>query len=322
MEPNSFSGSYHVYTVNGITGTYPCRTFNINGIFIGNSSEYTYSDVIRGDIFYDVIGKRYQILGFDPEDGLILKRGLKILEIPIEIFGSTGINGDTGLPETGRGLIMKPDAKEDDILNRLKFKAQGYNTFHNTLISTKNCKIDEGVQNSAIISAKNKKNDVQYCLMTNEICSNRFTIISDSKMKKNIVECPDVDAASLFSKIKKIKTYQYKFLEDDENAPMRTGFIAQNVTEEFPDLVLKNYRFEKNIYKKTDNNWYDYDDNLINTGDIEPNPHNPSIGIKYETTNRSTMSIDGVAFLEKIWVTLQKLIIENENLKARITALE
>ncbi|MCX6752147.1 MAG: tail fiber domain-containing protein [Candidatus Nomurabacteria bacterium] len=57
---------------------------------------------------------------------------------------------------------------------------------------------------------------------------------SDRSIKKDIIT---LDNADILSKLTKLDAVSYHWLTDDENSPIQYGFIAQNVQEQFPNLV-------------------------------------------------------------------------------------
>ncbi len=61
--------------------------------------------------------------------------------------------------------------------------------------------------------------------------SGQWTTISDRRFKENILELPDV-----MNKVRNLKTYSYAYKNDADHA-RQLGVIAQEIVEEFPELV-------------------------------------------------------------------------------------
>jgi hypothetical protein len=311
-----FHGDFQITQVVGHTGTFPNRIFSIKGQLLSN--DYKYGDVVLGDILYDYDWKKYEVKGFENSIMPVHNRTLLCTERP---EGNIGL---TGSISTGLGLMVRPQTFGDLIIGNKKREHQTYFCPDSYLAATNNCNIGENTTLAAIISCHNSTNDVDESLMVNEICSMGTSLISDQNLVKNISICPTGTVGELFPKVLALKTHQYCFKSEDDNAPMRRGFLAQEVQTQFPEMVKTNFR-RKHQTRKNDNGiWVDNLNNAVDTEiyTIVVDNEHPNMGFYYTTENRSHMCVDSTAMLEKIWIIMQKLIEENETLKTRVTTLE
>jgi len=315
--PISFNGDFTLNNVIGTTGFYPNRHFILDGTFSDDNLKYKLFDSKFGDIFYDVDMKKYEVQGFNKNTGPLFYRKLVVRELPEGNTGYASLN-----PSVGKGFIVRPSIFSDMIKS---IKQSSINEkFNNFLFGTSNCIINNGTKNAGILCAKNITNDVDESVIFNEVCNMSINIMSDQNLKKDIQQCPSVNSSTQFSKFMAVNTFEYKFKNDDDSAPMRRGFIAQNVQSQFPELVKTTYQKESIVYKDSNNNWIDENENIVDTNmhSIIIDSEHPDKGKYYTTMNRKNICIDSIAMFETLWVTIQKLIEENENLKARVDNLE
>jgi len=316
--PTSFSGDYDLQSIVGSTGIFPNREYTLDGIFYDKYGEYAYHDAKSGDILYDADWKKYEVQQFNPSTGPLYLRKLIVREKP---EGNTGLTGTS--PTMGTGMLVRQNTFSDLVAWSHEPNVINQKYYDNFMGATDNCSIPAGTRRAAILCSQNMTNQVDESLMVNEICNMRSNIISDENLKKQIAECPAVTGIDQFTKFLATKTYEFKFKDDDSSAPMRRGFIAQRMQEQFPSAVLTTFQ-RKYPVKKSGDQWLDEDDNVVDTEThtITVDSDHPDRGSYFTTENRDHICIDSTALLEVMWVTMQELINENTSLKSRVTVLE
>jgi len=315
--PLSLSGSYKLNQIVGSTGVFPNRIYNIKGVYDDYVGEYGYFHIEEGDMFHDYDGKKYEVLGFDPEIGPLFLRDLVVREKP---EGNTGLTGIS--PSLGVGTIFRENTFSDLIISSNSMTGKKY--YDNFMAATRNCCFGTETQRASILCGKNMINDADDTLMVNEICNMASNIISDQDLKKDIVECTSMDTTEQFTKFKNVKTYNFRFNEEPTSAPVRTGFIAQDIYAQFPHIGKTTFTREHRAKKNSSDQWIDLMGNVIDTGThtIIVDSEHSDRGCYYTTENRDKMCIDSIALLELMWSTCKKLIEENDALKVRVDALE
>ena len=110
-------------------------------------------------------------------------------------------------------------------------------------------------------------NNINYSFKTNDniICGKTFYTLSDSRIKKNIIDINDNDA---LIKIMNIEPKIYNYIDKiSRNSSLVYGFIAQQIKEIIPEAVEITSDYIPNIYKTA----------YINNNIIQFNKINPII---------------------------------------------
>ena len=94
--------------------------------------------------------------------------------------------------------------------------------------------IYSGVPNQVITPAPINQNTTTNLYINGNIFGSNFIVASDRNLKDNILDISN----ELSDNIMKLKPAQFTF-KTDKNKQLHYGFIAQEVEEYFPDLVIK-----------------------------------------------------------------------------------
>lgn len=167
----------------------------------------------------------------------------------------------------------------------------------------------EGAVSIACSYANTNNFSVRVKAMTAKVSTVGF---SDKNFKKDITEINW--SATILEDLEKLNLYKFNYYQEINDHPRHTGFIAQEVKEIFPEVVVdKTYKTD--VVKKIDEKWVDSDGNQIINGYIDQEDDlNGKLLIEKESDR---MGIQVPALQSLIWQSLRSMITINNDLKSK-----
>ena len=136
---------------------------------------------------------------------------------------------------------------------------------------------------------------------------------SDQDLKKDI-ELIKVDS-NILEKVEKVQVHSFNFQRDPPNQPPNFGFITQEMSKTFPELV-KDKDFNQYPVTKKYGNWY-LEDKILEQNrynQIEIDHENPNYGKLIDVKESFPQTLETSGINVKLWASLQLLMEENDKL--------
>lgn len=200
----------------------------------------------------------------------------------------------------------------------------------NTVMSCVAGTIDPAHSNAAVIGGNTLTSQASNSLTSNAMYATAFNVTCDASEKKAVIDSVKDEGSDAFTaKLMSVKPKQYRLASEDDGAPKRAGFVADEVEAAFPGVVKRTWRNESVAsYDEKDGQWKDDTGRVYREADVDKSRAEKyaiaelNWGMVYTDEPLQHAVIDTTAMMSALLSAVRHLQIQSTAQKAEIAALK